>query len=83
MRSLSIDIPKFLTDFYGKMLLSNTRTEKPGIFFRFRREENQINSVFSLLNLVDVDTLSGCYHIKPSSLAMGGLVSGRIKTMGA
>ena len=35
------------------------------------------------INIVDVDTLSGCYHIKPSSLVMGGLVCGRIKTMGS
>ena len=28
------------------------------------------------INIVTVDNLSGCYHIKPSSLVMGGLVCG-------
>ena len=45
MRSLSIDIPKFLTDFDGKMLLSNSRTGKFGIFFQIptRREPDQLS----------------------------------------
>ena len=28
------------------------------------------------INIVDVDTLSGCYYIEPYSLVMGGLVGG-------
>ena len=53
-----------------------------GWFEHITTEQKQLVIRNATINIVDVDTLSGCYHIKPSSFRMGELVCGRSKTIG-
>ena len=53
-----------------------------GWFEHLKTAQKQLVIRNATIIIVNVDTLSGCYYIKPSSLVMGGLVCGQFKTMG-
>ena len=63
--------------------MSNSELSIDGKWFEhLTTAQKQLVIINSTIDIVYVDTLFGCYHIKPSSLVTGWLVCGIVKTMG-